>query len=55
MNTFFAFRDKGYQPTTAEKLRRIIMATEFVIHENNEDNSLYIQGNRTVDIVSKWI
>lgn len=43
---------KKNQPTTmTEKLRRIRMAINFVMHENDDDD-LYIKGKRTMDMIS---
>jgi len=46
----------GYEPTTiAEKLRRISMAIGFIIHENADNQNLYIHGSQHRDIIKQWV
>ena len=46
-----------YKPTTnAEKLRRLKLAINFVLHDNSkEDQELYIKGCRLLDLLRQWV
>lgn len=47
---------RKYKPTTtAEKLRRLGMAIGFVIHENANNQKLYIRGSQLREMIKLWI
>jgi len=47
---------KQYEATTiAEKLRRLSMAIGFVIHENANDQKMYVHGTQLRDLIKQWI
>lgn len=51
--------EKQYKPTTiAEKLRRLKMAIQFILHEldtNCKDNvDVYLKGSRLIDLLTQW-
>ena len=44
------------KPTTAaEKLRRVCMAISFIMHENADDEKVFIRGCQVRDIIKQWI
>ena len=46
----------NYQPTTvAEKLRQVKMAINFLIHENHENNDMYVKGSRIISTLNQRI
>ena len=45
-----------YKPTAAaEKLRRFCMAFSFIMHENAQNDKIYICGSQVRDIIKKRI
>ena len=47
---------KQYKPTTnAEKLRRLKLAIRYVMHNQDEDQALYIKGCRYIDLIKQWV
>lgn len=41
--------------TAAEKLRRLCMAIGFIMHENAEDEKVYIRGSQVRDVIKQWL
>ena len=59
LESFYHFiKMRKYQPTTiSEKLRRVRMAIQFVLHETEEshhDLNLFVKGTHLVNLLSQW-
>ena len=49
-------KEMKYKPTTAaEKLRRLCMAIGFIMHDNAENDQIYIRGSQVRDVIKRWI
>ena len=46
---------KYKQTTAVEKLRRLCMAIGFIMHENAQNDMIYICGSQVRDIIQRWI
>lgn len=49
--------DKGYKPTTTEKIRRLKLAIKYVIHTEDsmmKNQDLFIRGSMLLELLSQW-